>query len=369
MLALGLAYLSISLPLFFSGTVLTICFAAEMVLLLWLYCRLEMRIYGIAAILALIINTLSLIATLFGRLDFMYDVDVQNFNFIAEIFRGLCFLAFARIMDRNQERVRDLYVPWNLVIYIIGIAALYCAIDMEMDLSLDSSLYNAGVTLLRTTALLAIALGFGRRFPAGKFIPLYMAYMALGLFFIVSDVFIYGDFDSPAWAIILQWLGIGCTIALYVYSAKCYYKQTKQAAVYFTVFLNLASTVLWVCMVRALLIQIGIEQFSAAFSLALAAVGTVQMTLGMRLPNKTMRLLSIGTFIFIIAKLALYDVWRMPAIGRIVVFIILGALLLTLSFLYQKLKDTLNLGAEDEDPKPLDSEPTQGDGEAQDLSE
>jgi len=87
------------------------------------------------------------------------------------------------------------------------------------------------------------------------------------------------------------------------------------------------------------------------------------------LPNKTMRLLSIGTFIFSIAKLALYDVWRMPAIGRIVVFIILGALLLTLSFLYQKLKDTLNLGAEDEDPKPLDSEPTQGDDEAQDLSE
>jgi len=369
LLALGLAYLSISLPLFFSGAVLTICFAAEMVLLLWLYCRLEIRIYGIAAILALIINTLSLIATLFGRLDFMYDVDVQNFNFIAEIFRGLCFLAFARIMDRNQERVRDLYVPWNLVIYIIGIAALYCAIYMEMDLSLKSSLYNAGVTLLRTTALLAIALGFGRRFPAGKFIPLYMAYMALGLFFIVSDVFIYGDFDSPAWAIILQWLGIACTIALYAYSGKCYYKQVKQAAAYFTVFLNLTSTVLWVCMVRALLIQIGIEQFSAAFSLALAAVGTVQMTLGMRLPNKTMRLLSIGTFIFIIAKLALYDVWRMPAIGRIVVFIILGALLLTLSFLYQKLKDTLNLGGEDEEPNPLDSEPTQSDDEAQDLSE
>ena len=164
LLALGLAYLSISLPLFFSGTVLTICFAAEMVLLLWLYCRLEMRIYGIAAIIALIINTLSLVATLYGRLDFMYDVDVQNFNFIAEIFRGLCFLAFARIMDRNLERVRELYVPWNLIIYIIGIVALYCTIDMEMDLSLDSSLYNAGVTLLRTTTLLAIALGFGRRF-------------------------------------------------------------------------------------------------------------------------------------------------------------------------------------------------------------
>jgi hypothetical protein len=43
----------------------------------------------------------------------------------------------------------------------------------------------------------------------------------------------------------------------------------------------------------------------------------------------------------VLLKLGIYDVWRMPALGRIIVFTILGLLLLTLSFLYQKLKDAL----------------------------
>ena len=89
----------------------------------------------------------------------------------------------------------------------------------------------------------------------------------------------------------------------------------------------------------------------------------------MRLPNKTMRWLSIGTFGVIIAKLALYDVWRMPAVGRIVVFIILGALLLTLSFMYQKLKDTLNLGGKDEDPNGLDTQLHESSDDAEDSHE
>ena len=109
-------------------------------------------------------------------------------------------------------------------------------------------------------------------------------------------------------------------------------------------------------MVRTLLMQTNIQQYSAGLSLSLAAAGALQMLLGMRLPNKTMRLLSIGTFGVIIVKLALYDVWLMPAVGRIVVFIILGALLLVVSFMYQKLKDTLNLSGDDQASKPLESE-------------
>ena len=134
-------------------------------------------------------------------------------------------------------------------------------------------------------------------------------------------------------------------------------------------FLNVSATLLWVSMVRALLMQMGVEQFSAAFSLSLAAVGTLQMSLGMRLPNKTMRWLSICTFGVIIAKLALYDVWRMPAVGRIVVFIILGVLLLTLSFMYQKLKDTLDLGGKDEDPNALETRLHEASDDAEDSRE
>ena len=51
--------------------------------------------------------------------------------------------------------------------------------------------------------------------------------------------------------------------------------------------------------------------------------------------------MSLGTFGLVLFKLVIYDVWMMPAWGKIVVFIVLGLLLLTLSFLYQKLRDVL----------------------------
>ena len=193
--------------------------------------------------------------------------------------------------------------------------------------------------------------------------------MFLAMFLIAGDVFYYGEYTKPMPAIGMQWLGIACAIGLYVHASISYYKHAERQTTPFTVFLNLSATLLWVSMVRALLMQMGVEQFSAAFSLSLAAVGTLQMSLGMRLPNKTMRWLSICTFGVIIAMLALYVVWRMPADGRIVVFIILGVLLLTLSFMYQKLKDTLNLGGKDEDPNALETRLHEASDDAEDNHE
>ena len=151
----------------------------------------------------------------------------------------------------------------------------------------------------------------------------------------------------------LQWLGFVFAVALFVVSGRNYYKHCEAPSGKFTVFFNIAATLLWISIVRTLLMQTNIQQYSAGLSLSLAAAGALQMLLGMRLPNKTMRLLSIGTFGVIIVKLALYDVWLMPAVGRIVVFIILGALLLVVSFMYQKLKDTLNLSGDDQARNPL----------------
>ena len=369
LLALGLVYVSVSLPLFFSGAVLTVCFSAEMVLLLWLYCRLNVGVYGIASGAVMVVSILGELSQLLLANAPEVSTPVFNSNFMSTIFRGLCFLTFARIMDRNKEKLEAYYVPLNHIIYGAGIITIYACLSMEMDLFIPSPTYNAVVTLLRIGTLFAIAVGFGRRYPAGKYGWLYAVYMFVAMFLIAGDVFYYGEYTTPMAAIGVQWLGIACGIGLFVHASRNYYKQAERSTKLFTVFLNVSATLLWVSMVRALLMQMGVEQFSAPLSLSLAAVGTLQMALGMRLPNKTMRLLSIATFGFIIAKLALYDVWRMPAVGRIVVFIILGALLLTLSFMYQKLKDTLNLGGDDEERNALDEGTSSAPDNAEDGNE
>ena len=65
------------------------------------------------------------------------------------------------------------------------------------------------------------------------------------------------------------------------------------------------------------------------------------MGLGMTFNCESMRMISLSTFGIVLLKLEFDDLVGMPTIGKIIVFIILGLILLILSFLYQKLKDVL----------------------------
>ena len=77
----------------------------------------------------------------------------------------------------------------------------------------------------------------------------------------------------------------------------------------------------------------------------------VLMTIGMKQKNRTLRIISLSLFALIIAKLYLHDVWKMEQTWRIIAFIFLGIVLLMVSFLYQKLKILLMKNEENEKKK------------------
>lgn len=81
--------------------------------------------------------------------------------------------------------------------------------------------------------------------------------------------------------------------------------------------------------------------WNTCFSLTVAAVATLQMIAGMRRHIKNLRMLALASYAVVVVKLMLNDVWTMPPVSRICVFILLGVLLLAVSFLYQKLKETV----------------------------
>ncbi len=146
---------------------------------------------------------------------------------------------------------------------------------------------------------------------------------------------------------VLRWLTAAFVIAN-IYYVACLYYTSIGIKSRFTVYLNILATLLWLTMVRSFLWQVGVDDFSAGLSLSLSIAGFVQMGLGMRLHQKAMRMVSLATFGIVLLKLVLDDLWAMPTIGKIIVFILLGLILLTLSFLYQKLKDVLFKNDEEE---------------------
>jgi len=73
------------------------------------------------------------------------------------------------------------------------------------------------------------------------------------------------------------------------------------------------------------------------------------MILGMKKNMKLLRIISLAIFFFTLAKLFAIDVWDMSEGGKIAAFISLGVILLTVSFLYQKLRKLIFEENEDED--------------------
>lgn len=147
--------------------------------------------------------------------------------------------------------------------------------------------------------------------------------------------------------VLLRWLAAAFIIVNLYYVARQYYTIIGLKT-HSTVYLNVLALLLWLTMVRSFLWQAGVEDFDAGFSVSLSIAGFVQMALGMRLHQKVLRIISLSTFGIVLLKLILKDLWAMPTIGKIIVFIILGLILLVLSFLYQKLKGVLFKNDEDE---------------------
>ena len=109
-----------------------------------------------------------------------------------------------------------------------------------------------------------------------------------------------------------------------------------------TLYICLLSTILLAVGTNNLLNQLGLlDELSAGFSISLSLAGFMQMAVGMRLHLKVVRMISLATFSLVLLKLVMVDLWLLPTIGKVVVFIILGVILLVLSFLYQKLKTVL----------------------------
>ena len=67
----------------------------------------------------------------------------------------------------------------------------------------------------------------------------------------------------------------------------------------------------------------------------------VLMLVGMKYKNRSLRVISLSVFGLLLLKLFMFDIKGASEAGKIVAFILLGVLLLVISFMYQKLKNLI----------------------------
>ena len=362
MLGLVLTFVSITIPIQLDGNYITLFWAAEMVLLLWLYVKSKIWIYERATLVLMGLTLISYLMDVSAVILSSPSSDVLmtssssetiflNSSFATSLFVGLAAGAFALMMGHYRSLFSEArclrYVPWNPVMLLTSAAILYYTFMAEFSLHLAGATRSGMMLVFTSAAILILSYAFKKRFPIEQCTIPYLA--GLGVNVLIYAINIWGD----QWAhmslppVLLRWLAAAFIIVNLYYVARQYYTIIG-LKIHFTVYLNVLALLLWLTMARSFLWQAGVEDFDAGFSVSLSIAGFVQMALGMRLHQKVLRIISLSTFGIVLLKLILKDLWAMPTIGKIIVFIILGLILLVLSFLYQKLKGVLFKNDEDE---------------------
>lgn len=343
MLGLAVTFASMGIPILFSAANVLMVWAAESVLLLWLFTKEKNRIYELASAVLLLL-TLGALAYYRTTDTFLHDTgDSLFFNgaFFVTTFVSIAYYVVAVIMQFNKELFSDTkrliaYTPCNAIAYALGFSILFLAFRDNFHFHLEQPISEYASLLTANIMLLGVALILRKRFEISENklayeISLYLA----GILFAMT----VWNYTAPD-GLLLRWLMALVTIAYMAYCMRGQLLVTSNQRNLHIEY-SIISTLMWLTLTRLLLITFNEVNFSTAFSLSLGIAAFILMCIGMRYHSKEIRIVSLAEFGIVIGKLILNDVWAMPSLGKIIVFISLGALLLILSFLYQKLKDAL----------------------------
>lgn len=343
MLALTITFVSIGIPMQFDTANLVMLWAAEAVLLLWLFTREKDRIFEVGAV---VLSLLTIASLLFYRLLGTPLADpgeslFLNGNFLVMLFISAVAFVVAIILQRNRELFSEdrrliAYSPCNAVAYAVGFGILYVAFWDDFHIHVGSPVADYASLLSANVLLCVGAFVLRNRFGMDRYKVPYdvTVYLAAGLY--AAAVWNNASTEAD----LLRWIMTFVTIAYLAYVMRGLLLAMPDNRNQHTEFAIIA-TLVWLTGTRLLVTSFHEENFSTAFSLSLGLAAFILMCAGMRYHSKEVRIVSLAEFGIVLGKLIFNDVWTMSALGKIIVFISLGILLLTLSFLYQKLKDVL----------------------------
>lgn len=336
---LGLVLLAMvtAVPVQLEGSFVTLFWTIETLVAVWLFSRFGNKLYRFAALALLLLTFFS----------WSIDCYVYDFNerlFINGYFLTSCFVSIAFILVSvycYQKALSDI-LPFGIVAGLVLYSSV--VIDLIANLSERSDLIG---WIFLFSILFSVIISFllyrYRLLPSetNLFYILVSAYpQALCLLFVLAL-----NFLEMEGCYVYLWVGFAMITLYLLMLIKSYYVDNNykdKATDLVTCFLSASGTVTWVMAVNVLLHQLGFEyEGSAGISVSLAIAVFVMISLGMRKNWKTMRICGFVGFVVLMFKLVAIDLWLLPTIGKVFVFIFIGIVLLVLSFMYQKLKKAI----------------------------
>jgi len=364
LIGLVLTFISLAVPVQFEGSRITLFWAAEAVLLLWFSQRTGLKLVERASMLVTVLMGISLWMDweqVYGGYHETPLTPLLNRAWIAGVAVTASLALTHWLLRKQDDKASTMLLltrgQWSVIALIAAVIALYITNMLEQRYQLGRALHGTVVqqALMAYTLLhLLVVEWFARKAHKGF-------RMAIGALLVIAGIFYITDNYSESYrALSIGFAnGINLGIAPFHYIALAlmvmavvrvallaravisrpsfnwnFYLWT--ASVFIVI---LASEELDLIMMQAQGTTLTLNESRRVGYPILWGLGSFAfMWYGMRARLRTMRIIALSLFALTLVKLFLFDLGSLSEGGRVAAFIFLGALLLIISFMYQRIK-------------------------------
>jgi uncharacterized membrane protein len=365
---LTITFISLAIPVQLHGHAITLFWCAEFVLLYWMFLRSQMKIFRYSSVIVIVLSMGSLLldwdnASKSAVQSSLLLLFTGLSGIVTNVVAIIAFSLYGYFAGRSGEGnfvtgVSNLLVrrvAWAIAFLLLYISCL-AGVNLffqKMDSYAVPSVYHRLVTML----LIFLSMLWLKRKTSWLAPGLSLALVAAGMFYYLLSTgmifdLVYGITTGsyPVIHLFFHWMGSLFLMFLCI-SAVQLARKEKQA------FSPSYPAMTWICSLWTVTVlsleglhiytyagwQMGAtnaedQYLKAILTILWALCSFALMWMGMKFRYRTLRIISLTIFFAALFKLFFFDLRNISEGGKIAAFILLGALLLTISFMYQKLK-------------------------------
>ncbi|MFH4968995.1 DUF2339 domain-containing protein [Gaetbulibacter sp. M240] len=379
LIGLSLTFITLAIPVQFSGNNITIFWAVEAVFLMWLAQKTQIKNYRFAAVIVQFLMLISLL--LDWDVYFEADTDFEiilNPVFIAGVFGTISFMAINYLLKDEKKELELFSITFNPIFYrrltsVLAVITGYFLGFFEVIYQSNQSFQFEGALaivlqyhLLFTTVLCYLL--YKNRTANHDIILNVIAALNIVCFGLLFSKIPIWEFTENALADqtsqIAYYLHWPCLILsvvqwYFIYQTNKAQKVSSilnhQLALWSAVFVLVFAASVEVIIQGLYIMEIPFDQvlsyeryelivtaknkiIKTGFPVLWGVLAFLLLIWGIRKQVKQLRIIALSLLGITIIKLFVYDISNVSETGKIIAFILLGILILIISFVYQKIK-------------------------------
>ena len=363
--AIVLSFVSLAIPIQLRGHVITMFWAAEAVILLWLWQKSQIKVFYIGFILIFLLTVFSYLMDVNNLYSYSYDMPIVfNRLFITGLTVLASFVVSLFLLKREPVEsgkgtpfVSLFKIIIMLFAYIVPVLELniqlahYTDVDYYgfssfryVSLATFTTIYIAVLGVIYSRKILSKGYIFGLLYSAVCLYAVFFSNLIIGLRY---DIFYFSEETYPTGYFAVHLLSL-FAIAYIVYLLVKHIKSYAQVSVWLSWFLTILVVVIlsvetdniivWMFSHPENYYDVLYDVHTFGYPILWGIIAMVLMVWGLNGKDALLRRISLVFFALIIVKFYAYDVWKMSQAGRIISFVLLGVILLLVSFLQQKIR-------------------------------